>query len=161
MKKITTLALGLLLPCLCMAQTSISINRVWAPGEDITIHYEGSNYAKDWVGIYKYDKPSPSIQWIYAQNASGDLTFNSLNEENLYYAGIYENDGYTELDRKYFIVCGRAKNFKMSLDKEVYTVGEPITITWENAPAFDKDWIGIYHKGHTPGGNEQISTSYK
>ena len=162
MKKIiTTLALGLLLPCLCMAQTSISINRVWAPGENITIHYEGSNYAKDWVGIYKYNNPSPSIQWIYAENASGDLTFNSLNEENLYYAGIYENDGYTELDRKYFIVCERAKNFKMSLDKEVYTVGEPITITWENAPAFDKDWIAIYHKGHTPGGNEQISTSYK
>ena len=62
MKKITTLALGLLLPCLCMAQTvSIVGSRFVKPETTmgttpITVHYEGSTADKDWVGIYKTDQ---------------------------------------------------------------------------------------------------------
>lgn len=188
MKKITTLALGLLLPYLCMAQTvSIVGSRFVKPETTmgttpITVHYEGSTASKDWVGIYKTDQVNitetdgvesvvlggngdkRSYRWFYTNAvASADVsswTINDVLEEGCYLVLFFPNDGYNITSHEYLIVTPYT-DFTMSTDKKVYAVGDPVVVTWSGAPANAKDWIALYHKGHTPGGNEQRSTSYK
>lgn len=188
MKKITTLALGLLLPCLCMAQTvSIVGSRFVKPETTkgttaITVHYEGSTDSQDWVGIYKTDQVNitetdgvesvvlggngdkTSYRWFYTNAvASADVsswTSNYVLGEGCYLVLFFPKNGYNITSHEYLIVTPYT-DFTMSTDKKVYAVGDPVVVTWSGAPANAKDWIGIYHEGHTPGGNEQISTSYR
>lgn len=186
MKKITTLALGLLLPCLCMAQTvSIVGSRFVKPettegNTPITVHYEGSTASKDWVGIYKTDQVNitetdgvesvvlvgndkTSYRWFYTNAVpSADVsswTSNRVLGEGCYLVLFFPNNDYNITSHEYLIVTPYT-DFTMSTDKKVYAVGDPVVVTWSGAPANAKDWIGIYHKGHTPGGKDQVSTSY-
>ena len=182
MKKITTLALGLLLPCLCMAQTvSIVGSRFVKPETNkgdtpITVHYEGSTASKDWVGIYKTNQVNitetdgvesvvlggnndkTSYRWFYTDAvASADVSnkwiSNYVLGEGCYLVMFFPNDGYNITSHEYLIVTPYT-DFTMSTDKKVYAVGDPVVVTWSGAPANAEDWIGIYHEGHTPGGKD-------
>jgi hypothetical protein len=48
----------------------------------------------------------------------------------------------------------------ISLPKQVYGVGESVTITYQNAPSNGTDWIGIYKKGQAPGGPASTVWAY-
>ena len=148
----------------------------------ITVHYEGSTASKDWVGIYKTNQVNitetdgvesvvlggnndkTSYRWFYTDAvASADVSdkwiSNYVLGEGCYLVMFFPNDGYNITSHEYLIVT-QYTDFTMSTDKKVYAVGDPVVVTWSGAPANTKDWIALYHEGHTPGGKDQVSTSY-
>jgi len=46
---------------------------------------------------------------------------------------------------------GGCRGTTIATDKPAYASGEPITITFANGAGHQKDWIGVYPKGTTPG----------
>ncbi|RKE86612.1 fibronectin type III domain-containing protein [Epilithonimonas arachidiradicis] len=110
--------------------------------------------AKDWIGLYKKGQnpgsATPSQTWKYTNGqVSGSMTFTSgLPNKGQYYAAIMINDGYTEIaDRKPFYV---GPSVSLSTDQNTYPVAGTIKLTYSNAPALSKDWVGVYKVGTTP-----------
>lgn len=132
------------------------------PGKEFTVEYqyapEGQNA---WVGIYrKFDKPGSSTlstKWAYTQGSSGKLTF-TLTDSDEYYAVLFEDGGYKEITPRIPFFVG--SEVKFSTDKTVYEVGEPIKITYSNAPALESDWFGVYRMGKSPGDSGVYSDSW-
>lgn len=159
---ITTLALAAaILPSMAQSITVTSSRYVALGTGNMTVHYEGAPVGTDaWVGIYKsgdHKHEKSSFAWAYTTGESGDLTFD-LPGWDAFYAVLFKDGGYTEIARSgYVMACNdyngaQAEAFTMSTDKAVYTVGEPINVTWANGPGFDDhDWIAIYKKGNYPG----------
>jgi hypothetical protein len=52
-----------------------------------------------------------------------------------------------QLARAPFWIVARDGAATVTLDKQTYAPGEPITATWSNAPGNRYDWLGIYKKG--------------
>ena len=135
---------------------------------NFTVHYEGAPVGKGaWVGLYKSNtRPdnSRSLTWVYTDAESGDVIFD-LERFDSYYAILFADTSHTELARSESVLaCDKVPDiskFRMKTDKRVYNVGEPVVVEWEGAPAFDKDWIGIYKAGTTPGSAHCYSSSYR
>ncbi len=85
---------------------------------------------------------------------SGTLTFptGSLTP-GAYDVVLLGTDG-AVLSRVSFWLRARGQRVEISTDKRRYRVGEPITVTWSNAPANRWDWLGVYrapaHPAHDP-----------
>lgn len=127
------------------------------------IYTDTPGNAKDWIGLYKKSqKPSgssPSQKWGYTNGqVSGTMNFTSgLTTPGMYYAAFFSNDSYNEIaERKNFYV---GPFVQLSTDKNVYEVGETVSVNFTNAPALAKDWVGIYKVGQKPG--EVNSTQWK
>ncbi|SMC79075.1 fibronectin type III domain-containing protein [Moheibacter sediminis] len=118
------------------------------------IFTDAPDHPSAWIGLYKADQTpgssSPSQLWSYLNGqTSGTMTFNGLPDAGRYYASIFGDGGYTEAaERSYFYV---GPFVRLETDKEMYEEGETINITFEEAPHFANDWIGIYKVGHIPG----------
>lgn len=111
--------------------------------------------ATTWIGLYKEGETpgaeTPSQTWQYTDgNGAGSVNFPAgLAEVGKYYVAIFSNDSYTEIaERKYFYVGPIPV---LETDQEEYSVGSPVTVSFENGPQLANDWIGIYKMGHTPG----------
>lgn len=139
-------------------ETEISLDAEhYAPNSPIVIQYtDVPNTDNTWIGIYNASQTpgsgSPSILWEYTDgNANGTLTFEGgLPSVGQYYVAIFELDGYTEIaSRKYFYVGVIPE---LSVNAEEFAVGDPVNITFENAPNLSNDWVGIYKMSQTPGG---------
>lgn len=133
-------------------QASLTLDRqFYAPNQTITVHYEGAPVGKEaWVGIYVHGKShvdGDSYKWAYTEAAEGDLTF-TISAKNEYYAVLFKDGGYSECtDRVKFVVnsnCTDENPMQLTTDKVIYNVGEPVVVSYTNAPALSKDWIGIY-----------------
>lgn len=126
-------------------------HRFYAPNQTITVHYMGAPVGQDaWVGIYVHGKShndGDSYKWAYTTAAEGNLTF-SIPVRNEYYAVLFKDGGYTEISEHVkFVVNGNCTDenpLEYSTDKLEYEVGEPVVVSFTNAPALNKDWIGIY-----------------
>ena len=85
---------------------------------------------------------------------SGTLTFPTASlTPGSYDVVLLGSDG-AVLSRVSFWVRARGQRVEISTDKRRYRVGEPITVTWTNAPANRWDWLGVYrapaHPAHDP-----------
>lgn len=158
---ITTLALAAaILPSMAQSITVTSSRYVAQGSGNMTVHYEGAPVGTDaWIGIYKsgdHKHTKNSYKWAYTSGTSGDVTFD-LGDWDAYYAVLFSDGGYNEIARsEYVLACNdyngaQAEAFTLTTDKKVYTVGEPVNISWTNAPAVDKDWIAIYSADKYPG----------
>lgn len=133
------------------------------PGEKFSVDFQyvptGQNA---WVGIYhKFENPgsaTPSTVWSYTNTASGTLTF-SLDEPDEYYAVLFKDGGYTEVSERIPFLVG-STTATYTTDKTVYEEGEPVVITYENIPALQNDWFGVYRMGEVPGGASTYSDSW-
>ena len=71
-----------------------------------------------------------------------------------YFAVLFKDGGYSECSERIpFFVLSKDYDpaaFRMTTDKTVYNVGNPIRVTLASAPAMSKDWIGIYEDGIVP-----------
>lgn len=137
----------ILKPAMTIAKKTYNVD------EKITVTYSGTSGAgKDWIGIYKAEQTpgagSPSVTWAYLSAASGTLDF-TLTEKGSYYIACFENDSYTEICDRIKIFVGVAP--KLKSDKQEYELNQTVAIDFTSAPANDKDWIGVYRIGHTPG----------
>lgn len=147
-------------PCLAQSITVTSSRYVAQGSGNMTVHYEGAPVGTDaWIGIYKsgdHKHAKNSYKWAYTSGASGDVTFD-LGDWDAYYAVLFSDGGYDEIARsEYVLACNdyngaKAEAFTLNTDKNVYQVGEPVNISWTNAPAVDKDWIAIYSADKYPG----------
>jgi hypothetical protein len=146
----------ILKPSIAVAKKAFDI------GEKITVTYSGTSGAgKDWIGLYKSTQTpgsgSPSITWAYLSAASGTLDF-TLKEKGSYYIACFENDGYTEITNRINIFVGATP--KLKSDKQEYELNDNVSISFTSAPAGDKDWIGAYRIGHTPGSDNSDKWEY-
>lgn len=136
----------------------------YAVNAPIDVHFTGGpGNQTDWIGLYKSNQTpgasSPSKVWKYTNGATnGTITFDKgLTEKGLYYATFLENGGYKELtDRKSFYV---GPEVSISTDKEIYSSGSSVDVTFSNGPKLAGDWIGIYKVSHTP--SVQNSTQWQ
>ncbi|MFL9845817.1 fibronectin type III domain-containing protein [Flavobacterium rhizosphaerae] len=138
------------------ADTQIAIDTIaYMPNTPIVVSFSDTpGNATDWIGLYKESQTpgssSPSQTWAYTNGqVSGTHTFSGLTDTGMYYAALFENDGYTEIaERKYFYV---GPFVELATDQEVYEENAPVTVSFTNAPNMANDWIGIYKVGHEPG----------
>ena len=123
----------------------------------------GPGNQQDWVGIYKKGQiptSTTSQGYIYTNGqTAGTVTFNNgLPNKGQYFAGFFANGGYTEITpRKNFYVGPKVQ---LQVTADTYPVGGTVTINFSGGPNLQKDWIGIYKMGQTPGTTTSIKWSY-
>ncbi|MGI6224599.1 MAG: fibronectin type III domain-containing protein, partial [Prevotella sp.] len=139
---------------------TMGVKRVDA-GESFTVDYNYAPVGKNaWIGIYhKGQKPGPipSTTWAYTQGVSGTMKFTLPNPDE-YFAVLFQDGGYKEAAPRVTFFVG--PEVKYSIDKKVYEEGEPVTVTYTNAPALKDDWFGVYRMGETPGSATDYSDSW-
>jgi hypothetical protein len=97
-----------------------------------------------------------STIWSYVSGNSGVLNFD-LTQNGEYFAAFFELDGYTEIAPRVPFYYGSIPT--VASNKPAYALGEPVILTYANAPAINLDWLGIYKVGNTPG--SEGSTAYQ
>ncbi|UEQ76609.1 fibronectin type III domain-containing protein [Chryseobacterium arthrosphaerae] len=124
----------------------------------------GPGNQQDWVGIYKKGQTpgggATAQTYVYTNGqTAGTATFNNgLPNKGQYFAGFFANNGYTDIaSRKSFYVGPKVQ---LQTTADTYPVGGTVTINFTNAPSLQKDWIGIYKMGQTPGTTASIKWSY-
>lgn len=141
---------------------------VFAPSEDFTVAFEfAPGTTTDWVGIYQKGQtpgPTPSTDWKYLNGTqtapvspvlAGTLLFTTNFAAGEWFAAFFTADGYTEVAPRVPFFVGSAP--VLSANKPAYNSGEAVHISFANAPATNvaprnRDWIGVYRVGQTPGG---------
>lgn len=142
----------------------------YLPSEPINIAFDGGpGNPTDWIGVYKPgQRPGPvqSTDWRYVggtQTAGAGLTSGSITLDNglsgpqPWVGYFFLNDGYNIAGNTAFDVLDAAAPI-VQTDKPTYNLGEPIALTFRNAPGNAKDWVGIYPKGVDPAGKNISAT---
>ncbi|WP_300688056.1 fibronectin type III domain-containing protein [Chryseobacterium sp.] len=136
----------------------------YAQNEPITATFTGGpGNQQDWVGIYKKGQTPASATsqgYLYTTGqTAGTVTFNNgLANKGQYFAGFFANGGYTEITaRKNFYVGPKVQ---LQATADTYPVGGTVVINFTDGPNLQKDWIGIYKMGQTPGTTNSIKWSY-
>ncbi len=125
---------------------------IYIPGEAVQVDYQfGPGNDLDWIGLYRmgdYPGSVPSSDWDYVSGATGTVTLVPPGPGQ-YYVAFLENDGYYELSERVTIYV--VSEPVLTPDKAGYAPGDPLEISFTNAPGIPNDWIGIYRTGDTPG----------
>jgi hypothetical protein len=140
-------------------QPFVSINKYdYDIAEPITASFKnGPNNPTDWIGIYKVGDipgPTPSTLWYYVNGTQGatvgitdgSVTFDpGLVEKGNWWAGFFENDGYTVLDSIGFTVT----NLSDSIPPEAPVVNAITStyynlITWTDVPGEFNETYSVY-----------------
>jgi PKD repeat protein len=159
----TTTVAGLITVKSAINLIDVLTNRkVYNRDESMTVSFtNGPGNPKDWIGIYKMgDVPgsTPSTLWFYVNGkqtategiTSGTVTFPAgLHAEGSYWVGLFENDGYNLLKADSFRV--KEGQPRVMTNKNTYTIGDSIIVSFKNGPRNPTDWIGIYKAGDIPG----------
>lgn len=128
-------------------------------GESFDIHFVNApGNSTDWIGIYLDGQTPGSVssqtyQYINSE-INGSRSFN-LNNGGDYFAGIFENDSYTEVgDRVYFKV--RATPV-LTTTETAYGETEAVVVNLVSGGLPNiGDWIGIYEQGNEPSSSTLI-----
>ncbi|HSR17864.1 MAG TPA: sugar-binding protein, partial [Ignavibacteriaceae bacterium] len=137
----------------------VSINKYeYDIAEPITASFKnGPNNATDWIGIYKVGDipgPVPSTLWYYVNGTQGatvgitdgSVTFDpGIVDKGMWWAGFFENDGYTLLDSIGFTVT----NLSDSIPPEAPVVNAITStyynlITWTDVPGEFNETYSVY-----------------
>ena len=140
-------------------QAALSLDgRFFRTGSEVTLSYDGAPVGTDaWVGIYAYGMTPGtadlSYKYVYTDDMPGTWRCR-IDDPGAYFAVLFKDGGYTEItDRVYFVVsdnCDDETLPSIGTDKRVYAVGEPVVVSYDNAPCIDRDWIGIYERSAVP-----------
>jgi len=77
----------------------------------------------------------------------GAVTFGSATLPPGEYAAALVDGNGEEISRSQFWVVGQDAVPSISPVQSTYAAGEPIEVSWENAPGYRWDWLGIYEAG--------------
>ena len=141
----------------------VSAKRTYTVDETLSFSFlNATDQSGQWIGIYREGQTpgsgTPSIDWKYAAGGAGLVTFEGFSELGVFYAAIFRDGDYDIIAQTDFFYVGSIP--VLSADKTKYEVGEAIEIHFSNAPLLDKDWIGIYKMGDTPGGVNSTAWDY-
>jgi len=103
-----------------------------------------------WVGLfYAYDesKPKNLVTYQYAgKNAAQTFTFDGLNDASEYEARVFYKNNYTEKGFYNFKVTdANQKEIQVKTEKDLYKVGQAISVTVSGMPGNNNDWIGLFY----------------
>ena len=133
----------------------------YALNENVQVNYaNGPGNEKDWVGVYLSGQTPGEVNstvWSYVNSASrvsGILNM-SLPAAGAYYAVLLENDGYNELSERTYFYVGSVPTLAVA-----DATNDTIKISYSNAPANAKDWIGIYKIGNDPQNTTSAAYQY-
>lgn len=148
-----------------VSNPTFTLNKTeYAQNEAITATFTGGpGNQQDWVGIYKKGQtPATTTSQVYSYTngqVAGTVTFNNgMANKGQYFAGFFANGGYTEITpRKNFYVGPKVQ---LQTTSDTYPVGGTVVVNFTDGPNLQKDWIGIYKMGQTPGTTASIKWSY-
>lgn len=129
----------------------------FAAGAPIELLYNDPLFAAgDWVGIYfEGDDPAlvSSAAWASLTTKSGTISIpGTLAGGNYFVVMFCCNASDTEYARSaVFAVEAGASGTYIKTAASVYPQGVKVLVNYRDADYADKDWIGIYHKGDSPG----------
>lgn len=141
------------------AQPMVSTNKtIYDIGESIIVTFSGGpKNATDWIGIYKEgDVPGneQSTLWNYVNGSQspdsgrsdGTVTFTEgLLNKGSYWAGFFENDGYTILDSVSFSVANLSDSTAPLAPVVSVVPGSYYnTITWTDVPGENNETYSVY-----------------
>jgi hypothetical protein len=161
------LALFAIAPARAMSGTEkiVTDHNTYTVGETIKVGFtNGPAHAKDWIGIFKEgDVPGrtgvSSVKYLYVGGgtsssgalANGEVTFTGgLSTAGNYVAYFLENDGYRVLAQEAFTVIP-ATDPQVRTDKQLYTKGDDIKVTFSRGPGNPRDFIAIFAAELEPG----------
>jgi hypothetical protein len=123
------------------------------PGDPIKVMWNtGSSDASGWIGIYKMDEPNLAAYLARVDtNASsrGNIEIGAGALAKPLAPGKYEvrlmrGDSYVELANAPFVVANPDAKPEVSVNPERIRLGEPIVVSFKDAPGNQGDWIGLY-----------------
>ena len=120
---------------------------VYDEGDDVIISYTNHpNNATDYIAIFKVGQEpelANATQTLDISTTNTNITFSGLPKG--YYYAVYNVKG-TDAD----VIAGEQVNFQVgqeiatiTLEKTTFSKGEPISITFEDGPGIEKDYIGF------------------
>lgn len=123
-----------------------------ARGEPIVVRYHAPNGEdSDRIVLVKSegDAVNDALMSLppYEADFFGAVTFGSATLGPGLYDVVLLSENTEEVSRNSFWVVDANAVPSLSTDKNSYSGGEAITVSWENAPAQRWDWLGIYAAG--------------
>lgn len=124
--------------------TTLSLDRrLLTAGEDLGVLYNAP--ADDnTISIVPEDGAADEALASTTVGEQGMTTFSTEDLEPSGYDIVMMDLENTEIARNSFWVKSLEDDVTLSTDKSSYTVGEPITVSWDDGPANRWDWIGVY-----------------
>ena len=90
------------------------------------------------------DVSAPPLAVQAAPSTDGTLTFPTQALAPGAYAAVLVGENRAPLAYTRFWLRAKGAKPELSTDKPSYSPGEPIEVSWENAPANRWDWLGVY-----------------
>ena len=118
-------------------------------GERLVVHYATPNgeTAGDRISIVATGENALApLMWLPPYEASffGSVTFGTGNLPTGEYDTVLTDADGNELARQAFWVVEMNARPSLTTNRPTYAAGEPIVVSWNNAPAQQFDWVAIY-----------------
>jgi endonuclease/exonuclease/phosphatase family metal-dependent hydrolase len=128
-----------------LPQTLSLERRLLTEGEDLGVLYNSPGSNENTISVVPEDgSPDDALESTTVTGESGATSFSTADlDPSGYDIVMLDADG-TELERNSFWVRSIKDDVSITTDKDVYQVGEPITVSWDDGPANRWDWIGVY-----------------
>ena len=104
--------------------------------------------------------PAPNAVTVPAGAADGSAGFDSGSLAPGAYDAVLIGPSGAELSRYPFWVVAAGAKPAVAVSKRVYAVGEPIVVTYSNAPGNRWDWVAIYREGADPNVAPYLTWAY-
>ena len=128
-----------------LRQTLSLERRLLTEGEQLGVLYNAPGSSENTISIVPEEGSADEA--IESQSVEGEKGETSFDTSSLDPSGydivLVDADG-NELERNSFWVRSEENDVSLQTNKEVYEVGEPIEMTWDDGPANRWDWIGVY-----------------
>jgi endonuclease/exonuclease/phosphatase family metal-dependent hydrolase len=118
-------------------------------GDTLEVRFHGTGRTGERVVIVRAGAaPSTALASKSTGGATdGILSFATSALAPAGYEAVLVNPSGQAVSRSAFWLYARGAVTTVSTSKSVYTVGEPITVSWTNAPGMKFDWLGVYTAG--------------
>ena len=127
--------------------TMVAVNaRLLTVGDTVSVTYNAPGKSGLKVAIVDDGQPAKTVMTQVAQSSKGTFTLDTSKIAAGGYEAVLTSNG-SEVARVPFWLRAVQAQVQLTTDKQVYTVGEPITVSWTDGPANRWDWIGVYAAG--------------
>jgi len=122
---------------------------LFVEGSDFLVRFQTPNFA-DWGVVIVPHLGAPNKDVVLSAKGPNLLStrpsfkFGSLGMGPGAYDAVLINADGKEIARTTFHILIKNAVAELKLDKSIYKSGEPIQVSWRNAPGMKNDWIGIY-----------------
>jgi hypothetical protein len=119
--------------------------RLLTQGEDLGVLYNSPDASAPTISIVPVDgSAGESVASTTVTGTQGETSFGTAGLDPASYDIVMTDADGDELERNSFAVRSQAADVSLTTDKRVYSVGEPIQLSWDDGPANRWDWIGVY-----------------